>query len=219
MTSTEKAIRDFCGHHADWWPSVSQVQEMLSFAQPCKTCEALARTVMMDQTSHDATPPAQPATVQEPVAWAEEIIADLHALYDSEMITENDSGDALIRLEAAVCAVEEAEQRHTTPPAAQQEPRCAVIVEVFGKDWRLDYMSLPVGKHRLYTQEYVYTTPPAAQPAQHTEQELYHELLFAVAKVHPNETRHQTALRYIQQAESGSADRCTAAHGIKERNT
>jgi hypothetical protein len=48
--------------------------------------------------------------------------------------------------------------------AEKQEPRCAVIVEVFGKDWRLDYMSLPVGKHRLYTQEYVYTTPPAAQP-------------------------------------------------------
>jgi hypothetical protein len=47
--------------------------------------------------------------------------------------------------------------------AEKQEPRCAVIVEVFGKDWRLDYMSLPVGKHRLYTQEYVYTTPPAAQ--------------------------------------------------------
>jgi hypothetical protein len=46
----------------------------------------------------------------------------------------------------------------------KQEPRCAVIVEVFGKGWRLDYMSLPVGKHRLYTQEYVYTTPPAAQP-------------------------------------------------------
>jgi hypothetical protein len=40
----------------------------------------------------------------------------------------------------------------------KQEPRCAVIVEVFGKDWRLDYMSLPVGKHRLYTQQYVYTT-------------------------------------------------------------
>jgi hypothetical protein len=59
---------------------------------------------------------------QEPVAWAEEIITDLHALYDSEMITENDSGDALIRLDAAVCAVEEAEQRHTTPPAAQRQP-------------------------------------------------------------------------------------------------
>jgi len=36
------------------------------------------------------------------------------------MITENDSGDALIRLDAAICAVEEAEERHTTPPAAAQ---------------------------------------------------------------------------------------------------
>ena len=39
MTSTEKAIRDFCGHHADWWPSTTQVQEMLALAQPCSTCE------------------------------------------------------------------------------------------------------------------------------------------------------------------------------------
>lgn len=58
---------------------------------------------------------------QEPVAWADEIIDDLNALYNSEMITENDSGDALIRLDAAICAVEEAEQRHTTPPAAQRQ--------------------------------------------------------------------------------------------------
>ena len=53
MTPIEKAIRDFCGHHADWWPSTTQVQEMLALAQPCPTCEALARTVMLDQTSHD----------------------------------------------------------------------------------------------------------------------------------------------------------------------
>jgi hypothetical protein len=33
MKSTEKAIRDFCGHHADWWPSTTQVQEMLTLAQ------------------------------------------------------------------------------------------------------------------------------------------------------------------------------------------
>jgi hypothetical protein len=31
---------------------------MMSLAQPCKTCEALARAVMMDQTAHDTTPPA-----------------------------------------------------------------------------------------------------------------------------------------------------------------
>ena len=53
MTPTEKTIRDFCGRHADWWPSTTQVQEMLALAQPCPTCEALARTVMLDQTSHD----------------------------------------------------------------------------------------------------------------------------------------------------------------------
>ena len=34
MTKTEKAIIDFCGHHADWWPSTTQVQEMLALAQP-----------------------------------------------------------------------------------------------------------------------------------------------------------------------------------------
>jgi hypothetical protein len=59
-----------------------------------------------------------------------------------------------------------------------------------------------------------HTIPLYTHPPQRTEQELYHELLFAVAKAHPNETRHQTALRYIQQAESGGADQCTAAHGI-----
>jgi len=31
---------------------------------------------------------------------------------------------------------------------------------------------------------------------------LYNELLLAVCKKHPGETRHQTALRYIQQAEA-----------------
>ena len=52
----------------------------------------------------------------EPVAWAEEIIDDFYALYNSEMIKENNSGDELIRLDAAICVVEEAAQRHTTPP-------------------------------------------------------------------------------------------------------
>ena len=31
--------------------------------------------------------------------------------------------------------------------------------------------------------------------------EKYNELLYAVGNKHPDETRHQTALRYIQQAE------------------
>ncbi len=44
--------------------------------------------------------------------------------------------------------------------AEKQEPKCVVIVEVFGKDWRLEYMSLPVGKHKLYARQYLYTHPP-----------------------------------------------------------
>jgi hypothetical protein len=46
----------------------------------------------------------------------------------------------------------------------EPEPKCGAIIEVFGKDWRLDYMSLPVGKHKLYTQQYIYTAPPQRKP-------------------------------------------------------
>jgi hypothetical protein len=51
----------------------------------------------------------------------------------------------------AIAAIKEA--------LAQPEPKCVAVVEVFGKDWRLDFMSLPVGKHKLYAQQYNYTAP------------------------------------------------------------
>ena len=54
------------------------------------------------------------------------------------------------------------------------------------------------------------TTPPLRKPL---TDDLYNELLFAVGNKYPNETRHQTALRYILQAEKGDEK---AAHGIKE---
>ncbi len=53
------------------------------------------------------------------------------------------------------------------------------------------------------------TTPPQRQPLN----DLYNELLFAVGNKYPNETRHQTALRYLKQAEATSAA-STKAHGI-----
>ena len=58
----------------------------------------------------------QPKPVQEPVAWATEIIDALQAQYNTEMIKENDSGDALIRLDDAIAAVEDAEKHYTAPP-------------------------------------------------------------------------------------------------------
>jgi hypothetical protein len=48
--------------------------------------------------------------------------------------------------------------------AEQAQPKCGAIIEVFGKDWRLEYMNLPVGRHKLYTQQYEYTAPPPRQP-------------------------------------------------------
>jgi hypothetical protein len=41
-------------------------------------------------------------------------------------------------------------------------------------------------------------------------QEKYDELIFAVGKKYPSETRHETALRYIQQAERGSDEQARA---------
>lgn len=48
-------------------------------------------------------------------------------------------------------------------------------------------------------------------------EDLYNELLFAVGRKYPDETRHQTALRYIRQAEMFSVGPAKAARNIKEQ--
>ena len=80
MTKQEKAIREFCGHHADWWPSTTQVQEMLALAQPEQEPvgqlleDAFGRGQVMwfnkpkDESMLYTTPPQR--TKQEPVAFA-----------------------------------------------------------------------------------------------------------------------------------------------------
>jgi len=74
---------------------------------------------------------------QETVAWAEEIISDLNALHDSDLIREIDSGDALIRLESAIAAVEEAAERHTHPP--QRKPLTDEEIVDIWADVSIDY--------------------------------------------------------------------------------
>ena len=59
----------------------------------------------------------------------------------------------------------------------EQEPKCGAIIEVFGKDWRLEYLSLPVGKHKLYTQQYTYTTPPQRKPLSDEEILTYRHMI------------------------------------------
>jgi hypothetical protein len=48
--------------HPDRWTALYKEPK------PCPTCEALARTVMLDQTSHDTTPPQR--TEQEPPKYS-----------------------------------------------------------------------------------------------------------------------------------------------------
>jgi hypothetical protein len=64
MTPIEKAIRDFCGYHADWWPSTTQVQEMLALAQP-ETPEVTTHMIDCPRCGHCCPQPNQ-----EPDFWA-----------------------------------------------------------------------------------------------------------------------------------------------------
>lgn len=86
----------------------------------------------------------------------------------------------------------------------EQEPECGAIIEVFGKDWRLDYMSLPVGKHKLYTQQYTYTTPPQRKPLTDEQRK----------DILQNNTIQGYQGEYFDAW--GIIDDVEAAHGIKE---
>lgn len=60
-----------------------------------------------------------------------------------------------------------------------------------------------------------------AADASEAVQDKYHELLYAVSRKHPGESRHETALRYIRQAESqdhGPARAAIAAMQAGENN-
>ncbi|WP_257765114.1 helix-turn-helix domain-containing protein [Burkholderia glumae] len=68
------------------------------------TLSKFARAVEANVRASQA---AAPADAREP-QWSRDIIADLQVLFDTDGITENDSGDALIRLSDAIAAVENA---------------------------------------------------------------------------------------------------------------
>lgn len=54
--------------------------------------------------------------------------------------------------------------------------------------------------------------PPIPDPDDISDR--YFELIYAVGKKHPGETRHQTALRYIKQAEVSNDYSAKDAHQI-----
>ena len=112
----------------------------------------------------------------------------------------NIGGEHVIDLNFAIEQADVSEFAITAIKAALEandEPVPVAIVEVFGKDWRLDYMALPVGKHKLYAQQYTYTTPPQRKPL--TDEEIWEALRGIDC------TRPMLITRAIERA-----------HGIKE---
>lgn len=71
----------------------------------------------------------------KPTAWAAEIIDALQGSFDTEGITENDSGDALIRLSSAIAAVEEVAESRSPAMAAEavEVPDEATFQQLFIK--------------------------------------------------------------------------------------
>jgi hypothetical protein len=91
---------------------------------------------------------------------------------------------------------------YAAPPKQQAEP--AAIIEVFDKDWRLEYLSLPVGKHKLYTQQYTYTTPPKRKPLTNEQAD---QIIGGLQTCHLQNSRREFLKVWLRD---------WAAHNIKE---
>ena len=113
-------------------PTDSQIRAAQDTWWHACNCETYWDQIYAAMIAAAPQPPVaeQPQGEQEPVAWAEEIIEYLHAHHDTEMIKELDSGDALIRLDDAIAAVEEVAQRHAHPQPPRQ-PLTDLIKDAF----------------------------------------------------------------------------------------
>lgn len=111
---------------------------------------------------------------------------------------------------------------HDAAPSVEAEPVAWIsTLQERGHDYgkkRLDWVPIQSLQPGLYAHTPLYTHPAAPQPAALPELSetrgirlLYEELVFAVGNKHHGETRHQTALRYIQQAETSSVSSAAKA--------
>ena len=70
--------------------------------------------------------------------------------------------------------------------------------------WLLGAFTYAVYQHRPRQNTKVGTPSASHNSASRAISERYNELLMAVCRKYPGESRHETALRYIRQAESNS---------------
>ena len=128
-----------------------------------------------------------------------EVLAN-HIEDNLAMVAAQPEQDTIQRLSALARAQQITIEKLEQALAQTQEPVAQPASE---EDMKI-YKTIAANYHKDLS------TPP--QRTEPLTDDLYNELLFAVGNKCPNETRHQTALRYILQAEKGDEK---AAHGIK----
>jgi len=45
----------------------------------------------------------------------------------------------------------------------EEKPKCVAIVDVYETGWRMDYLSLPVGTHKLYDKRFTFHGSPQTE--------------------------------------------------------
>ncbi|WP_257827943.1 hypothetical protein [Burkholderia glumae] len=105
---TDKKLAARIGEMAFSMLGSSPSQAAAPASPACRACDAgVCSAHGPEQSMAGKRVAAAPADAREP-QWSRDIIADLQGLFDTDGITENDSGDALIRLSDAIAAVENA---------------------------------------------------------------------------------------------------------------
>ncbi|MBM5651975.1 hypothetical protein GSH05_09940 [Burkholderia pseudomallei] len=118
----------------------------------------------MNENRSEAIQADAPAEAREP-QWCADIIADLQGLFDTEGITENDSGDALIRLSDAIEAVKNA--KSSAPADAGEAAPFGWAQPKSGNYFTRNELSAK----RIGGLVPVYTAPPAARVASLTDEQ------------------------------------------------
>jgi hypothetical protein len=151
MTPTEKAIREFCGHHADWWPSTTQVQEMLALAQPEQEPVAVDQEIMELAESVGLIGPASRTH-------------DLHNAIQRfhDLICAN----ATIKSAVAFSRTLEAKDGPVAKFHVEHRTNaCSEVCDEKGKVYATCDWTTEASKRAQLICDLLNTTPPAAQPA------------------------------------------------------
>ena len=133
-------------------------------------------------------------------AYADTQFRDEYETHDAEITQARDAAITAIRAELQKPALHEAVSDQETIDAIRSH--CLKVTTESMIDMRRTLESFLQGR---------------AKPAQEeiTDAERYKELIYAVGNKYPNESRHETALRYIKRAESNTSGPACASKGEK----